>query len=181
MAGLLFKGLVLRAPLRRPARSTEISMPRLLPAVLATSALIATAAVAPASAAPPAPAPAAGTGAVVTTLAAADSPGRTVTLVGNLQDELGCDVDWAPQCTATQLDLVDPEGTAYTGVFEVPAGSWEFKFALNGTWDESYPGANVPLVLEGPATIQFGYDDRSEEHTSELQSRENLVCRLLLE
>src|SRR5690606_41888177 len=28
----------------------------------------------------------------------------------------------------------------------------------------------------------FGsFDDRSEEHTSELQSRENLVCRLLLE
>src|SRR5690606_41617753 len=27
----------------------------------------------------------------------------------------------------------------------------------------------------------FGYDGRSEEHTSELQSRENLVCRLLLE
>src|SRR5436309_8521815 len=25
------------------------------------------------------------------------------------------------------------------------------------------------------------YDTRSEEHTSELQSRENLVCRLLLE
>src|SRR5215475_7140751 len=25
------------------------------------------------------------------------------------------------------------------------------------------------------------YDERSEEHTSELQSRENLVCRLLLE
>src|SRR5690606_39649567 len=27
----------------------------------------------------------------------------------------------------------------------------------------------------------FGFDVRSEEHTSELQSRENLVCRLLLE
>src|SRR5690606_41261298 len=26
-----------------------------------------------------------------------------------------------------------------------------------------------------------GVEDRSEEHTSELQSRENLVCRLLLE
>src|SRR5690606_41209467 len=26
-----------------------------------------------------------------------------------------------------------------------------------------------------------GADERSEEHTSELQSRENLVCRLLLE
>src|SRR5690606_39831662 len=32
---------------------------------------------------------------------------------------------------------------------------------------------------ELPATIV--YEDRSEEHTSELQSRENLVCRLLLE
>src|SRR5690606_40776804 len=27
----------------------------------------------------------------------------------------------------------------------------------------------------------FTYQERSEEHTSELQSRENLVCRLLLE
>src|SRR5690606_41171251 len=31
-----------------------------------------------------------------------------------------------------------------------------------------------------PAFLQMG-NDRSEEHTSELQSRENLVCRLLLE
>src|SRR5690606_1535708 len=30
-------------------------------------------------------------------------------------------------------------------------------------------------------TIRWGDTDRSEEHTSELQSRENLVCRLLLE
>src|SRR5690606_40355711 len=28
---------------------------------------------------------------------------------------------------------------------------------------------------------EFGWAARSEEHTSELQSRENLVCRLLLE
>src|SRR5690606_41851444 len=30
-------------------------------------------------------------------------------------------------------------------------------------------------------TLKFGFNSRSEEHTSELQSRENLVCRLLLE
>src|SRR5690606_7196335 len=30
-------------------------------------------------------------------------------------------------------------------------------------------------------SVQVGIPDRSEEHTSELQSRENLVCRLLLE
>src|SRR5690606_40856942 len=34
-------------------------------------------------------------------------------------------------------------------------------------------GQVLPLPAAGP--------DRSEEHTSELQSRENLVCRLLLE
>src|SRR5690606_40887710 len=44
---------------------------------------------------------------------------------------------------------------------------------MQGTWE-----------VNGP--IQIGYDfkiyiERSEEHTSELQSRENLVCRLLLE
>src|SRR2546428_6228132 len=32
-----------------------------------------------------------------------------------------------------------------------------------------------------PATQRFGLSGRSEEHTSELQSRSDLVCRLLLE
>src|SRR5690606_41696729 len=36
-------------------------------------------------------------------------------------------------------------------------------------------------VHEGPAVALETLHDRSEEHTSELQSRENLVCRLLLE
>src|SRR5690606_40346093 len=36
-------------------------------------------------------------------------------------------------------------------------------------------GARAQLVYDRPRRI------RSEEHTSELQSRENLVCRLLLE
>src|SRR5436309_11947217 len=34
---------------------------------------------------------------------------------------------------------------------------------------------------EGPAAERRALRCRSEEHTSELQSRENLVCRLLLE
>src|SRR5690606_40927379 len=34
---------------------------------------------------------------------------------------------------------------------------------------------------DGRTEISFSPDLRSEEHTSELQSRENLVCRLLLE
>src|SRR5690606_42007590 len=37
-----------------------------------------------------------------------------------------------------------------------------------------------PLQQEESSDVRCA-DDRSEEHTSELQSRENVVCRLLLE
>src|SRR5690606_40726488 len=55
--------------------------------------------------------------------------------------------------------------------------------------DRRHPGAQVqgdatPLELLGGVGAELGrerLEDRSEEHTSELQSRENLVCRLLLE
>src|SRR5690606_41445997 len=36
------------------------------------------------------------------------------------------------------------------------------------------------VEIDGTHRIGDGIDERSEEHTSELQSRENLVCRLLL-
>src|SRR5690606_41286355 len=37
------------------------------------------------------------------------------------------------------------------------------------------------LYVRGRYMFESNYVSRSEEHTSELQSRENLVCRLLLE
>src|SRR3712207_8517610 len=39
----------------------------------------------------------------------------------------------------------------------------------------------VPLRYEGIDAMERGARQRSEEHTSELQSRQYLVCRLLLE
>src|SRR3712207_7097365 len=45
-------------------------------------------------------------------------------------------------------------------------------------------GSPPRVWLLGPAVVLFpvtGLVDRSEEHTSELQSRQYLVCRLLLE
>src|SRR2546421_3880752 len=47
-------------------------------------------------------------------------------------------------------------------------------------------GENVPPVIRvfkihGHDGKLYMYSDRSEEHTSELQSRSDLVCRLLLE
>ncbi|WP_330474393.1 pullulanase-type alpha-1,6-glucosidase [Terrabacter sp. C0L_2] len=91
--------------------------------------------------------------------ARADAP-RTATLVGSLQDELGCSGDWQPDCTKTDLTLV-PGTTTYAATFRVPKGSYELKVAINHSWDESYGqgSGNVPLVLAGPADLRFTYDD----------------------
>src|SRR5690606_41513776 len=44
------------------------------------------------------------------------------------------------------------------------------------------PGTLLPMGTTSEQQWQMeGLEARSEEHTSELQSRENLVCRLLLE
>ena len=88
---------------------------------------------------------------------------EVVTLVGSLQDELGCDADWSPGCDATALAPVEGT-TTYRGDFVVPAGSYELKVALDGAWEESYGvdgaagGANLPLHLEHEATVRVSYD-----------------------
>src|SRR2546430_11253316 len=43
------------------------------------------------------------------------------------------------------------------------------------------PQLALMLAIEGSVQPVVGASDRSEEHTSELQSQSNLVCRLLLE
>ena len=93
---------------------------------------------------------------------------RTVTLVGSLQSELGCDADWTPDCTATDLTQVGGS-TTYAKTVTVPAGTYEYKVAIDHAWDESYGaggakgGANLPLVLKGPAELEFSYDDESHQ------------------
>jgi hypothetical protein len=87
----------------------------------------------------------------------------SVTVAGSLQSELGCPGDWQADCAATTLTL-DVASRSHLGSFVVPAGSWAFKIALNGTWDENYGaggvenGLDIPLVLEGAATVEFGYE-----------------------
>src|SRR4249919_4297008 len=53
-----------------------------------------------------------------------------------------------------------------------------YTLSLHDALPISHRLGHEPRVLPGEAK---GGDRRSEEHTSELQSRENLVCRLLLE
>lgn len=66
---------------------------------------------------------------------------------GTFQNELGCAGEWQPWCVNTLL--TDPDGD---GIYEfrskdIPAGSYEFKVALNESWDENYPVSNVPFTV----------------------------------
>jgi len=85
----------------------------------------------------------------------------SVALVGTLQSELGCSADWQPDCAQTEL-LAAGENQ-WAADFVVPAGSYEYKVALNGTWDEAYGlegGAdNIPLTIAGESTLRFVFDD----------------------
>jgi len=100
--------------------------------------------------------------------------GTTVTLAGDLQSELGCSGDWDPACAATDLTL-DAEDDVYQGVFNVPAGSYEYKAAINHSWDENYGrfaqfnGPNIPLTATG-GDVKFYYDHKSHWITSNKNS-----------
>src|SRR5690242_21578656 len=58
---------------------------------------------------------------------------------------------------------------ALTGAgISVPSGIPDFRSPGTGLWENANP-------------MEVAHIDRSEEHTSELQSHVNIVCRLLLE
>ncbi len=87
----------------------------------------------------------------------------SVTLVGSLQSELGCPADWQPGCAATALQPVDGRPGVFRGTFDVPAGSFEYKVAVNGSWDENYGAGGAPggsnLALAAPGgRVTFTYD-----------------------
>src|SRR5437899_7463581 len=69
----------------------------------------------------------------------------------------------------------------YTTLFRsfMADGSWIHRFRFSGVMSNTAP-ANVSRPIRW---VRFGPTraDRSEEHTSELQSLRHLVCRLLLE
>ncbi len=112
-----------------------------------------------------------------------DQPAPTrVTVPGNLGSELGCTEgggDWQPSCngpagtiTATPNplqanDLADQgNGVWARQLAELPAGSYEYKLALNGAWDNSYNGrpvvnGNTGLTLAAPRAVKFYYDHKT--------------------
>ncbi len=99
----------------------------------------------------------------------------SVTVAGSLQSELGCPGDWDPACAATHLTY-DANDDVWQGSFGVPAGSYEYKAALNDAWDESYGahavpgGANIPLTLASGTIVKFYFDDKSNWITDNFNS-----------
>src|SRR5690606_42059331 len=67
------------------------------------------------------------------------------------------------------------EGAVRDGLSPLLYGFNQISRALTGLWTTA---TTVRDALEENERLRA---ERSEEHTSELQSRENLVCRLLLE
>src|SRR5690606_41192184 len=75
-----------------------------------------------------------------------------------------------------QPSLFSPDGSKFAYTICTPTGNMSYP-ALRDLrifdFDRCSGQFSNPYVIN--------LNDRSEEHTSELQSRENLVCRLLLE
>jgi len=99
-----------------------------------------------------------------------------VTIPGSFQDELGCPGDWQPWCSLTDLSF-DAEDTVWQGTFSIPAGNWEYKAALNGSWDVNYGanaqqnGPNLQLSLAAPQNVKFYYDHETHWVTDNVGSR----------
>ena len=90
----------------------------------------------------------------------------SVTVVGDFQSELGCAGDWMPDCAASQLTY-DQADDVWQGTWMLPAGQWQYKVALNGSWEENYGanatpnGANIALGLTAVTTVKFYYDHKT--------------------
>src|SRR5690606_40941614 len=97
------------------------------------------------------------------------------------------DTDHPSLHDALPISKAPKVSTTPTGVFKFT--DFEPRITISDSVAEQ--GINLPrtpaeiptpeLIINTQTKTKFPVDDRSEEHTSELQSRENLVCRLLLE
>src|SRR5687768_18221326 len=67
--------------------------------------------------------------------------------------------------------------SVFEGTFRKGKGAGQFTFTANRGYVDAVRALGVPFDLSGKRHRR----NRSEEHTSELQSRLHLVCRLLLE
>jgi hypothetical protein len=86
-----------------------------------------------------------------------------VNVPGSYQDEAGCPGEWQPECDATKMTQGE-DGKWHSGPFNLPAGDYEAKVALDGTWDTNYGvegvsnGDNYKFTLAADGTVEFTFD-----------------------
>ena len=67
---------------------------------------------------------------------------------------------WVESPPGVTVVALDEESGLWTGVFTVPAGTYEWKVAYEGTWDESYgtpEGDNLKYTTDG-TPVRFFHD-----------------------
>lgn len=101
---------------------------------------------------------------------------NSVTVAGSLQDEIGCPGEWQPDCAASHLTFEATNGGLWKGTFQVPEGSYEYKVAINNSWDINYgaggtfDGNNIPITIpQGGSSVTFVWDQVSHivTHTTD--------------
>jgi pullulanase-type alpha-1,6-glucosidase len=107
---------------------------------------------------------------------AQDNPNpATVTVAGTIQSVLGCPGDWQPECDVTFLTY-DADDDIWRATFDLPPGDYEYKAALNGTWDLNYGlgaqanGSNIPLSLAEDTSVTFFFDAKTGWITDNVNS-----------
>jgi pullulanase-type alpha-1,6-glucosidase len=84
----------------------------------------------------------------------------TVTVIGDFQSELGCAMDNDPTCDATQLTLEASDGV-WQNSFNIPAGTWQYKVAIDGALTETYPATALTLMQGTAGSVKFYFDPTS--------------------
>ena len=107
---------------------------------------------------------------------ASDTPDPSaVTIAGDMQQELGCSADWLPDCDVTYVNY-DAEDDVWQMNFDLPAGNWLYKAALNNSWAENYglnavrDGSNIGLNLPNASNVKFYYDHKTHWITDNVNS-----------
>ena len=99
----------------------------------------------------------------------------SVTIAGTLQDELGCPGEWQPGCASTHMTL-DTDDDIWKATFLLPAGSYQYKAAIDDSWDENYGaggvsnGGNITVEVPAPTSVTFYYDHRTHWVTTDVQN-----------
>ncbi|WP_104116861.1 glycosidase [Arthrobacter sp. B1805] len=91
-----------------------------------------------------------------------DQP-QSVTLSGDFDPLFGEAGHWSTDVRELQLSF-DPAGNAWKQTLRLPAGTYQYKIVVNGSWDENYgrfgvrDGENHELHLLSDTAVTFRFD-----------------------